>query len=165
MSLSFLIRDKCAPRPPPPSSEGWAAPPPPVGPRRVLEGLLRRCAQVEGVPARSGARVLTASHLAPAAGGVPTGIARAARSLRSAPTGAPPPPARAPSPPAPGRGPGACSRYGSGWPGDGSCPGAEGTAGPMGAGRGRGEGGRCRLERAAASEPGACPRAAQETSE
>lgn len=35
MSLSSLIRDKCAPRPrpPPPSGEGWAAPPPPPGRR------------------------------------------------------------------------------------------------------------------------------------
>ncbi|XP_066239109.1 nematocyst expressed protein 3-like [Saccopteryx leptura] len=83
MSLSSLIRDKCAPRPPPPFGEGWAAPPPLAEPGRVLKGLLARCAQVERVPARSGARVFTVSHLALAAGSVHAGIARATRSPRT----------------------------------------------------------------------------------
>lgn len=67
-------------RPPPLPPARAGRPLPHRRPKRVPEGLLARCAQVKRVPARSGARVLAASHLAPADGGVPAGIARAARS-------------------------------------------------------------------------------------
>lgn len=74
-------------RPPPPSAPSLlrelSGPSPTAGPERVPKGLLAGCTQLERVPARSGARVLAASHLAPAAGGVPAGIARAARSPRT----------------------------------------------------------------------------------
>ena len=109
MSLSFLIRDKCAPRPLPPARAGRPLPHRRGGGRRPRGSPAGRL-KLKRVPASSGARVLAASHLAPAAGGVPAGIARAVRSPRTRRGDwprleprrpRPAPPARAPGPPAP----------------------------------------------------------------